>query len=173
MSSDLFYSFLRVTTAQLLRSAGIDRCSPTVLDTLTDLAARYFALVATRAAGYAALCGRAEVAVSDVRMAVEDSGGLRPMRMLDDDGEEDEGLRRFMEWCATAPKEARTVAGAESLIEVLLQKPGNANQDDRFRGTILDPALLSHTAPAADASDSEDTSSDAIIISGGPGPELW
>ncbi|KAK9235948.1 hypothetical protein V1525DRAFT_380530 [Lipomyces kononenkoae] len=169
MSSELFYSFLRITTAQVLRASGIDRCPPSVLDTLTDLAIRYMTLLSTRAASYAALCGRKEPDVGDIRMAMETIGGLRPMHMLDelpdgdwDEDAEDEGLQRFIEWCYNTTKEFSTVTGGEELIDGLLKKQSKISQEDRFRGTILDPSSAATEEPDAE-----------MRIEGGPGPNLW
>lgn len=126
MSSDLFYSFLRIATAQALRAAGIDRCAPSVLDTLTDLTIRYMDLLSVKASSIAAVCGRGEIEIGDLRMAMEEIGMLRPRRILDetvDDGEhwgidvEDEGLQRFFEWCRSIPKEMQAVIGDEALID--------------------------------------------------------
>ncbi|KAJ8097993.1 hypothetical protein POJ06DRAFT_214578 [Lipomyces tetrasporus] len=169
MSSELFYSFLRITTAQILRASGIDRCPPSVLDTMTDLAMRYMTLLSIRAAKYAALCGRKEPDVGDIRMAMEATGGLRPMRILDefpdedkDDLAEDEGLQRFIEWCYNATKEFNTVAGGEELVDGLMKRQSKVSQEDRFRGTILDPSNATSENPEAGAR-----------IEGGPGPKIW
>ncbi|KAK9355024.1 hypothetical protein V1523DRAFT_406610, partial [Lipomyces doorenjongii] len=169
MSSELFYSFLRITTAQILRASGIDRCPPSVLDTLTDLAIRYMTLLSTRAASYAALCGREEPGVGDIRMAMEAAGGLRPMRILDEfpDGmdeeaeAEDDGLQRFIEWCYNTTKEFNTVTGGEELVDSLIKKQSKVSQEDRFRGTILDQSNA-----ATEEIDAE------VKIEGGPGPNL-
>ncbi|KAK9455615.1 hypothetical protein V1511DRAFT_458440 [Dipodascopsis uninucleata] len=155
MSSELFYSFFRITIAQILRSAGIDRCAPSVLDTLTDITIRYMALLANKAISNAILCGRDEPLLSDVRMAMESAGGLKPTRLLDEsedeeleeDNEEaydprqvnDEGLQRFYEWCFTTAREMRSIIGNQELIDGLMKKQTKVSQEDRFKGTILEP----------------------------------
>ncbi|KAK7203546.1 hypothetical protein BZA70DRAFT_291132 [Myxozyma melibiosi] len=168
MSSELFYSFLRISTAQTLRASGIDRCPPSVLDTLTDLTIRYMTLLSTKATANAYICGRGEVELGDLRFAMEQAGMLRPTRMLDEtvnDGEvwgidvEDEGLERFLEWCRTVPREIAAVTGGEELIDTLMKKQTNVSQEDRFKGTILDPS-----PPPSPTQHSK------LEIEGGPGP---
>ncbi|KAK9475370.1 uncharacterized protein V1510DRAFT_409015 [Dipodascopsis tothii] len=91
MSSDLYYSLLRISTAQILRSAGIDRCPPSVLDTLTDITIRYLTTLCSRSLSYSLLAhssfqndvAECEPRAEDVRMALESLGMLRPMRLFD------------------------------------------------------------------------------------------
>ncbi|KAK9459805.1 uncharacterized protein V1516DRAFT_678046 [Lipomyces oligophaga] len=182
MSSDLFYSFMRITTAQVLRASGIDRCSPSALDTLTDLTIRYLDLLATKSVKLAEICGRSEIDVGDVRMAMESvPGGLRPMRILDEniDGEvvygvdtEDEGLEKFFEWCRKVPNQIRSTAGGEDLLEVLVKKQTKISQENKLRDTILDnvvPTIIDEQQqqqPQQEAYNHETP----FIIEGGPGP---
>ncbi|KAK9467918.1 hypothetical protein V1512DRAFT_122942 [Lipomyces arxii] len=164
MSSDLFYSFMRIITAQILRGSGIDRCAPSVLDTVTDFTLRYFNLLVTKAIEHAALCGRREPDIGDIRIAMEAVGELRPMRILDEvvDGEWDEetpdpGLQRFIQWCQDSAADAKKITGGEELVDGLMKKQTKVNQEDRFKGTILDPI----------STDEEQH----IKVDGGPHPE--
>jgi transcription initiation factor TFIID subunit 3 len=91
-----------------------------VLDTLTDLAARYMLLLAQSTANHAALNHTEpelalEISIQDVRMALQNCGALYPEKPLVEqefDGEEDtRGMDAFLAW-AQGPgnKEIRRVA---------------------------------------------------------------
>jgi transcription initiation factor TFIID subunit 3 len=91
-----------------------------VLDTLTDLAARYLLLLAQSAANHASLNHNEpelalEISIQDVRMALQDCGALIPEKVLEDqafDGEEDtRGVDGFLAWAAgPVNREIRRVA---------------------------------------------------------------
>jgi len=124
-----------------------------VLDTLTDLAARYMLLLAQSAANHASLNHNEpelslEISIQDVRMALQDCGALLPEKVSEDqdfDGEEDtRGVDAFLAW-AVGPvnREIRRVAldggdGAkDDYLTVLKKKHSTTDEDSRYNGTIL------------------------------------
>ena len=116
----LHHSLLRPCVLHILRAAGYHSTRPSVLDTLTDLAARYMVLLAQSAVTHAALNHNEpelalEVCLQDVRMAMQDCGALLPEKVLEEqefDGEEDtRGVDNFIAWAMGAgSKEIRRVA---------------------------------------------------------------
>ena len=103
----LHHSLLRPCILHILRAAGYHSTRPSVLDTLTDLAARYMILLAQTTATHASLNHNVpelslEISLQDVRMAMQDCGALAPEKVLEDqefDGEEDtRGVDLFLEW---------------------------------------------------------------------------
>lgn len=99
----LHHSLLRPCVLHILRAAGYHSTRPSVLDTLTDLAAQYMFLLAQSTATHAAVnSSELEVSIQDVRMAMQDCGALLPERAEDEedfDGEEDmRGVENFLGW---------------------------------------------------------------------------
>lgn len=99
MSSEFYFSLLRITTAQIFRAAGIDRCNPSVLDTATDITMRHLLLLADTCTELAAASGRSQVNIVDLAEAMVSIGLIRPARLIDTssadlfselDGESDE-----------------------------------------------------------------------------------
>lgn len=90
MSSEFFFSLLRITTAQIFRAAGIDRCNPSVLDTATDIAMRHLLLLADTCVDLAAGSGRSEVNIQDLAEAMVSIGLIRPCREIDTSCADDE-----------------------------------------------------------------------------------
>lgn len=96
--SDFFFSITRVTCAQILKSAGIDRCSSSTLDTLTDIYIRYMRLLAAKSLKAASLAGKNEVQVLDVALAMEQTKLIRPNSSLDFSEESDWTLQGWQEF---------------------------------------------------------------------------
>jgi len=145
----LHHSLLRPCVLHILRAAGYQSTRPTVLDTLTDLAARYMHLLAQTTATHAEVNETSlDITIQDVRMAMQDCGVLGPEMALEDqefDDEEDmRGVEEFLAW-ATGPvnKEIRRVAlegaaGAqEDYLAVLKKKHSTTDEDSRYNGTVL------------------------------------
>jgi transcription initiation factor TFIID subunit 3 len=101
-----------------------------VLDSLTDMAARYMLLLAQTAANHAAHKREEpelalEISIQDVRQAMQDCGALAPEKVLEDqlyDGEEDvRGIEGFLTWAiGQGNKEIRRIA---------LEGPDGAKED--------------------------------------------
>lgn len=79
MSQNLHNSLLRPSVIQILRAAGYHSARPSVVDTLTDIAARFIFLLASTSASHS-LNNHNDitVTVTDVRMALQDCGLLLP-----------------------------------------------------------------------------------------------
>ncbi|KAH8674510.1 hypothetical protein BGZ60DRAFT_404154 [Tricladium varicosporioides] len=147
------HALLRPVILHILRAAGFHTTRPSVLDTFTDIAARYMVTLAEHTVAHAALNQiepelALEVSVQDVRMAMQDCGILHPeATLMDQDYDEEEdtrGVDGFIAW-AKGPKnrEIRRIAleggdGAkEDYLTVLKKKHSTADEDSRYNGTIL------------------------------------
>lgn len=118
----LNHSLLRPCVLHILRAAGYQATKPSVLDTLTDLAARYMLLLAQSAAAHAADDGEIEISIQDVRLSMQENGALLPEPVIEDEmfnpdrAEDTRGVDAFIAW-ATGPaaKEIRRISleGAE------------------------------------------------------------
>jgi hypothetical protein len=82
-STDFHFALLRISAAQLLRTVGIDRCAPSVLDTVTDIILRHLHLLAITSQKLATLSGRQEVAIEDLAEAMVQIGVVKPAQYLD------------------------------------------------------------------------------------------
>lgn len=126
----LHHSLLRPCILHILRAAGYHSTRPSVLDTLTDLAARYMLLLAQTTANHAALNHTEpelalEISISDVRMAMQDCGALAPEKVMEDqefDGQEDlRGVEAFLAWA--------TGAGNHEIRRIALEGSEGARED--------------------------------------------
>lgn len=128
-TSDLHSALLRPAVLQVLKATGFGIAKPAVVDTLTDLTARYLLLLASETARIAVSNHDNSVpTIQDVRLALDKVGALRPqMKATEEavkkweyvDGEmvpfEDlRGVRNFVKW-AEGPvhKEIRRVGGLD------------------------------------------------------------
>ena len=100
----MFHALLRPSILQILRATGYHSAKPSVVDSLTDIAARYLLLLAENTAlhavhnhGQAGDCN-----VVDVRLALQDAGAILPERTVSEQyflGEEDvRGVEEFIAW---------------------------------------------------------------------------
>lgn len=112
----LHHSLLRPCVLHILRAAGYHATRPSVLDTLTDLAARYLHLLAQTAVKNGQVNETMpDISLTDVRMAMQELGALGPERAVEDqdyDGDEDtRGVDAFIEWAmGPVTKEIRRIA---------------------------------------------------------------
>ena len=162
------HSLLRPCVLHILRAAGYHSTRPSVLDTLTDLAARYMYLLAQSTMTHATI-NHTElgVTIQDVRMAMQDCGAMAPEKSLEDqdfDEEEDmSGVEDFVSWATGGcNREIRRVAleggdgakedyltGLSQLmrafcraddLKALKKKHSTTDEDSRYNGTILGKA---------------------------------
>lgn len=78
-SADIHTSLLRPAVLQVLRAAGFNHARPAVVDTVTDLAARYLLLIASSTAQNAYITHNSFVpSIQDVRLALSEAGALFP-----------------------------------------------------------------------------------------------
>ena len=113
----LHNSLLRPSVLHILRAAGFHSTRPAAIDTLVDLAARYLDLLARQTAAHAISNHNDCVpTVTDVRMALQDVGALRPQIGIMEEqtrGEEDmRGMDAFLKWIVgEESKEIKRIAG--------------------------------------------------------------
>jgi len=147
----LHHSLLRPSVLHILRAAGYHSTKNAVLDTLTDLAARYMYALAQSTTIHAAINHtELDTSITDVRMALQDCGAFGPEKIMEDEdweGEEDmRGVEEFLAWITgKVNKEIRRVAsesgdGKEDYLAVLKKKHSTTDEDLRFTGTILGKA---------------------------------
>ena len=128
-ASDLHSALLRPAVLQVLKAMGFSLAKPVVVDTLTDLTARYLLLLASET-GQLALNnhGDSQPTVQDVRLALEKVGALRPQMKATEEAargyekvdgilvpfEDLRGVRNLVKW-AEGPihKEIRRVGGLD------------------------------------------------------------
>ncbi|KAI4175236.1 MAG: hypothetical protein LQ343_001772 [Gyalolechia ehrenbergii] len=143
----------------ILRAAGYHATKPDVLDTLVDLAARYLSMLASKAATHAQENHNdTNLTVTDVRMALEDVGALRPQISAMEEritGQEDmRGIEAFLNWMqGDEHREIRRIAGLveneapmpglgtsavkEDFLTALKKKHNKTGESSRFQGTVL------------------------------------
>jgi len=126
-SLNVHNSLLRPAVLQILRAAGFNYTRTAVLDTVTDLAARYLLLLASETAQHAFNNHNDYVlTVQDVRLALLEVGALRPqLSILEEKAkgvveingetvpfEDMRGVDGFVNWArGPANKEIRRIAG--------------------------------------------------------------
>lgn len=123
----VFHALLRPAIIQILRATGFHSAKPAVIDSVTDLAARYLEILCQETARHAGnnahvpeYAGMVEPLIADVRLALQDVGAFLPERNWEEqdylEQEDTRGVDDFVAW-ATGPKieQIRRVAldGAE------------------------------------------------------------
>ncbi|KAL7815398.1 hypothetical protein V8C44DRAFT_324420 [Trichoderma aethiopicum] len=163
----MFHAFLRPSILQILRATGYHSTRPAVLDTLTDIAARYLTLLCEKAAGNAVNNhgDAGDYDVVDVRMALQEAGALLPdrtWRRADDGEREDEdmrGVEEFIGWFA-GPRmremmemgSGDTESDATDYLAALKKKHSKTGDDAKWQGTIF----------------GKSTDGNEILVEGGP-----
>lgn len=126
-SATLHHALLRPAVLQILRAAGFNYTRSTVLDTITDLAARYLLLLASTTAQHAFNTHNDYApTVQDARLALLEVGAFRPqLNVLEERAkgveevngetvlfEDMRGVDGFVNWArGPANKEIRRIAG--------------------------------------------------------------
>jgi transcription initiation factor TFIID subunit 3 len=152
MENPFYFSLARISAAQILRAAGIDRTRPSTLDALTDILIRYLHLLGQQSMSFSLAAGHPDADIRDICLAMEDLGIVAKQRLVskrrirrmehakrdvddeemevdeeDEDEDEDESsetLRRVLNWFkGPQAAECRRVAGAGS-IELMNNFPG-------------------------------------------------
>lgn len=96
-NAQFHFALARITTTQVLRSTGIDKARPSVIDSLTDLLVRYITLLGQRSRQSAESAGRHKCDLEDLRQACENIGAI-PTTTRAGVREED-GVVQFITWC--------------------------------------------------------------------------
>ncbi|KAK0632978.1 hypothetical protein B0T14DRAFT_395937, partial [Immersiella caudata] len=145
----LFHSLLRPAVLQILRATGYHSAKTSVLDSLTDLAARYFLHLCQLTALYASHNGTTSTTptIVDVRMALQRVGALLPERSEEEQAflgvEDTRGVEEFVAWAAGQQnREIKRVAldgndEAGDYLDALKQKHSKNEEDTKFMGTVL------------------------------------
>lgn len=100
----LFHAYLRPSVLQILRATGYHGTSPAVLDTVTDLAARYLSLLCEKTAARADhhYGDAGDFTLVEIRLALEEAGALLPQTVATEQewrGQEDvRGVEEFVKW---------------------------------------------------------------------------
>ncbi|ANB14679.1 Taf3p [Sugiyamaella lignohabitans] len=114
MSEEFFFSLVRISCAQIFRAAGIERCSPSLLDKASDLLVRHLTALSEKASDNAMLSGRNEVVIQDLALAMEELCVIRPRAILDPydlDPNSFIGYENFIDWVkGPVPEEARRIS---------------------------------------------------------------
>ncbi|KAH0538863.1 hypothetical protein FGG08_004580 [Glutinoglossum americanum] len=159
--NNLHFTLLRPPILHILRAAGFQSTRPAVLDTLTDLAARYLLLLANITATQCASSNSPVPTFQDVRMAMTEAGVFRPQRTACEEGwlgEDDmRGVEAFLEWAVgDGNREIRRIAGLttpggkepvviaatgepppEDFLAALKKKHSKTGEESRYQGTLL------------------------------------
>lgn len=102
--SAFFHALLRPAILQILRSTGYHSAKPSVVDSLTDIAGRYLAVLCEKTASHAIhnKGDAGDYTIVDVRLALQEVGALLPEKTATEQswlGEEDTtGVDEFIEW---------------------------------------------------------------------------
>lgn len=113
-SPAVFHALLRPAIIQILRATGFHSAKPAVIDSLTDLAARYLEILCNQTSHNAAeralneaYVGEAEPAIVDVRVALQEIGAFMPECDWEEQDfaevEDTRGVEDFLAW-AKGPK---------------------------------------------------------------------
>lgn len=152
-AQNLQSSLLRPPVLHILRAAGFHSTRPSVLDSFTDLAARYMMVLAETTATYYASHDfpSGPPQIEDVRRAMEDCGVFRPqLHVTEEDwqGEEDlRGVEAFVEWfVGDVNREIMRIAGTGTSKDGgaldTVKVDGTGNGDDFLTGTYLRLELI-------------------------------
>ncbi|KAG6034364.1 hypothetical protein E4U41_006562 [Claviceps citrina] len=180
--SAFFHALLRPSILQILRATGYHAARPSVVDALTDIAARYLTALCLSTASHAVHNhgDAGDYTVVDVRMALQDVGALLPERSAgerawlgrekedDDDDDDGGGGRRvddgFIEWFAGQRMRELLEVGAgdgeaegTDYLSALKKKHSKTAEESKYTGTVIGKPLDTITE---------------IQVEGGPVPSI-
>ncbi|POR31332.1 Bromodomain associated domain protein [Tolypocladium paradoxum] len=148
--SAIFHALLRPVVLQILRATGYHSTKGAVLDTLTDLAARYMSTLCEATAAHAIHNhgDAGDYTVVDVRIALQDVGALQPDKLVTEQrwkGEEDmRGVEQFLQWFSGPRMKELMEMGkgdgesdATDYLSALTKKHSKTGDDTKWHGTIL------------------------------------
>ncbi|KAI1213855.1 uncharacterized protein F4807DRAFT_409375 [Annulohypoxylon truncatum] len=168
-SFEIHHALLRPVILQIMRAQGYHSSTPATVDAFTSLTAKYMMAISGRAAHYANANNEDGVScvpnITDIRMALEDCGALKPDKEFTEQvfrGEEDtRGVDNFIQW-ATGPKNLRIrkVAGLDKptagdtemdgqeepretdYLSALKRKHNRTGDDSKYASTILGRGMV-------------------------------
>ncbi|EFY88644.1 hypothetical protein J3458_003370 [Metarhizium acridum] len=148
--SAFFHALLRPAILQILRSTGYHSAKPSVVDSLTDIAARYLAALCEKTASHAIhnQGDAGDYTVVDVRLALQEVGALLPEKTATEQswlGEEDtRGVDEFIEWFSGQRMTEFMEIGigdgeidATDYLNALKKKHAKTAEDSKFTGTVI------------------------------------
>lgn len=149
----LYHALLRPSILQILRAAGYHGARTSVLDSVTDMAARYLDALCRLTAAFAAHnneeseTGDLVPTIVDVRMALQQIGALLPekseLEQLYNGVEDTRGVDAFVAWAAgPVNKEIKRIAldgsdEATDYLNALKLKHSKNDDDSRYTGSLL------------------------------------
>ncbi|KAK4945272.1 hypothetical protein LTR10_015431 [Elasticomyces elasticus] len=187
-SADLHTALLRPAVLQILRAAGFGHARPVVIDTATDLAARYFLLLASSTAQNAFNTHNTFVpTIQDVRLALTQAGALVPQMSTAEEGLRDaveiegvmvpfedlRGVQGFVTW-AQGPvnKEIRRIAGFGDDANVEEIAAGLDEQEDYLTALKKKHSKTGEESRYQGTILGKDTELQTVSIIGGPAASI-
>ncbi|KAL1896624.1 hypothetical protein Sste5346_004659 [Sporothrix stenoceras] len=177
-----FHSLLRPCVLQILRAQGYHAARPSVVDALTDLAARYMTLLCESTAHHTAhnsteLTGLVPSLI-DVRLALEDCGALAGGQTISND--DPRGVDEFVDWIVSGPRnrEIRRIAldGDDDentdYLMMLKKKHSKTGEDSKYSSTVLGRGNVGEHHVVVDPNGNGTTSGGDIIVEGGDCPSI-
>ncbi|PFH60065.1 hypothetical protein XA68_11514 [Ophiocordyceps unilateralis] len=136
----VYHALLRPSILQILRATGYHATKGAVLDSVTDLAARYlYALCEATAAHAAHNHGGGDFTAADLGFALRDVGALLPEGRAEDV----RGLDEFLKWFA-GPRMRELMdmgrdgeSDATDYLAALKKKHSKTGDDNKYHGTLI------------------------------------
>lgn len=142
MSSSLYFSILRPAILHILRAAGFHGARTSAVDSLTDIAARYLAMLAEKTAEHS-WANHQDTAptITDLRMALEDIGAFYPDSISADEqiqyDDDTRGIDTFLSWMdGDTHKEIRRIAGLEATAGEVGNLVAEGEREDYLTGNV-------------------------------------
>ncbi|KAF4510726.1 hypothetical protein G6O67_002596 [Ophiocordyceps sinensis] len=146
----IFHALLRPSILQMLRATGYHSTKGAVLDSLTDLAARYLSMLCERTAAHAIHNhgDASDYGVVDIRLALQDAGALLPERVTTEQawrGDEDMGgIDDFLKWFSGPRMKELMDMGrgdgeidATDYLSALKKKHSKTGEDTKYHDTLI------------------------------------
>ncbi|KAM4059629.1 bromodomain associated domain-containing protein [Hirsutella rhossiliensis] len=146
----IFHALLRPSILQMLRATGYHSTKGAVLDSLTDLAARYLSVLCERTAAHAIHNhgDAGDYGVVDIRLALQDAGALLPERAATEQawrGDEDlRGIDDFLKWFSGPRMKELMDMGrgdgeidATDYLSALKKKHSKTGEDTKYHGSLI------------------------------------
>ncbi|OAG36047.1 hypothetical protein AYO21_09765 [Fonsecaea monophora] len=188
-SADLHTALLRPAVLQILRAAGFSAARPVVIDTVTDLAARYLLLLASSTAQNAFNTHNTFVpTIQDVRLALTQAGALVPQMNTVEESvrgdveimegvwvpfEDLRGVEAFVNWAhGPVNKEIRRIAGFGDDVNVEEIAAGLDEQEDYVSALKKRHSKTGEAVRYQGTVLGKDTELQAVTIVGGPAASI-
>ncbi|QUC18297.1 uncharacterized protein UV8b_02538 [Ustilaginoidea virens] len=150
----VFHALLRPAILQILRATGYHSAKPSVVDSVTDIAARYLSVLCESTASHAIHNhgDAGDYTITDVRMALHDAGAFQPEKVATEEawlGEEDVGgVEEFIEWFSGQRMRELMDIGigdgesdATDYLNALKKKHSKTGEDTKYSGTVVGKPL--------------------------------